>query len=372
MPINDFLPFATGATANVTPQAAWAASTVLTNGQVSGYAKSADNNKAVRQPSFISAGLAKWVFDELGTVDIRDDGNLAEWEANLDAALRKLILSYVRIKEAADVNVYVSIFTGNDANSGLSAGSPFKTIQTGVNYCLNAIDLGPYNCTIHIEGGAGAVYNESILIGGSPQGLLGLGKWQWVTYNGQVTINGTGYTINISGGGQLMLNGQFLLSCTAAAGYPNGVLCPISGSRLACTGSGLTFGNSPGCIHVYPAEGGEFSNASGYGSYTIAGGALEHWRATSGYIVVQNDPSVGAAANPTITLQGTPNFTNAFATGFNLGVIHCPGLTFPGTTATGAKFALFENSVINTAGAGQSYLPGSTPGSVGTTGGQYV
>jgi hypothetical protein len=41
---NDFLPYAIGATANVTPQATWAASTVLTNGQVSGYAKSADKN----------------------------------------------------------------------------------------------------------------------------------------------------------------------------------------------------------------------------------------------------------------------------------------------------------------------------------------
>src|SRR5215471_5365360 len=87
MAANQFQPFATGATANVTPLAEWLSGTTITNGFVGGYAKSDEANRAIRQASFVGSGLSEWVFEELGaTIDIPDDGNRANWVNNFDAA----------------------------------------------------------------------------------------------------------------------------------------------------------------------------------------------------------------------------------------------------------------------------------------------
>lgn len=369
---NDFKPFAIAGTANVIDLPSWLASTSLANGFVAGYAKSDEANRAIRQPSFLSAGLAEWVNRELVNVSIDDNGNLDEWIGELDLALRTLILSLVRRKATSAITVYVSAFTGNDANNGQSTATPFRTIQRAVNYCVSEIDLGPWPCTVLIEGGAGAVYNESLLIGSSPMGLLGLGQWQFQTYNGQVAVNGPqGYCMVLSGGAQLTLNGQFLFSCSYVAGSSNGCLVSSSGSRLGLLGNGTVFGNSPNCKHLYSGNGGEISNHDGAGSYTIAGGALMHWLASGGSIIIDNDAAVPGRDHPTITLQNTPNFTAAFAQAGDLGVVFCPGLTFLGTGATGTRYYGDTNAIINTFGAGASYLPGSAPGSV-NTGAQYV
>jgi hypothetical protein len=90
---NDFLPFATGAGANVQDQPSWAGNPARANGFVGGLAKSIEANKAIRQPSFISAGIAEWVNEALVSVPILDDGNLAEWIANFDAALRRVFVA---------------------------------------------------------------------------------------------------------------------------------------------------------------------------------------------------------------------------------------------------------------------------------------
>jgi hypothetical protein len=340
---------------------------VLSTGFVSGEAVSLDFNKAFRQPSFVGAAISQWINQELVNTPILDDGNLQEYVNNLDAALLKRILSQVRIKATGAVTVFVSALSGNDANSGLSTTTAFRNIQTGINYMLNNIDLGPYNATVMIEAGT---YNEAILIGSSPLGTLGLGQFQLQTYNGQVVINGTGYCFALSGGAQMSLNGSFLLSCLQAANQPNGVLVPIAGSRLNYYGNGLVFGNSPGCAHVSLFSGGEFSNSPN-SSYTIAGGANFHWNVAGGGSVV-----LGPWSSPSlpITLQNTPNFANNFCNVYSGGLAQVIGMTFPGTGATGARFSVRANGVINVNGAGISYFPGNAGGNAlpDPTGGQYV
>jgi hypothetical protein len=74
-----------------------------------------------------------------------------------------------------------------------------------------------------------------------------------------------------------------------------------------------------------------------------------------------------------ITIGGSPVFTGGnFAVALDTGVINCALLSFPGTGVTGNKYYADTNGVINTGGAGASYLPGSSPGSVGPNGGRYV
>jgi hypothetical protein len=369
MPANQFQPFSTGGTANVEDLATWLASTTLTNGFVAGYAKSEEANRAIRQPSFIGSGWAEWVFEELSAAeDILDNGDRARWVSQIDRALRKLIQSMIRIKQTGTAQVYVSGVSGNDANDGLTTGTPFKTIQKAVNYMLSNIDLGPNSAYISIEGGQ--TYNEGIQIGSSPMGLLGLGYWQMLSYNGLVSIVGpSGYALNLSGGAQLVLNGNFLLSCLSSSAGPNGVVCSISGSRFGIAGSGTTFGNSPGCKHLYAANGGEINNASGQGSYNVGGGADFHlYAGQNGIITMQAGGIYGPKA---INLSGTPNFAVAYATAVGGGSITHIGPTFTGTAASGIKYVAQLNATINTQGAGASYFPGTVAGSV-STGGQYV
>src|SRR5215471_1944262 len=80
---NDFQPFATGATANVVDLATWLAGTTITNGFVGGYAKSAEANRAIRQASFCASGLSEWVNEQLVNVPIPDNGDRANYVANL-------------------------------------------------------------------------------------------------------------------------------------------------------------------------------------------------------------------------------------------------------------------------------------------------
>jgi hypothetical protein len=363
---NDFLPFAIAANANVRDQPTWAASSVLSTGMVSGEAISLDFNKAWRQPSFVGAAISQWINQELVNTPILDDGNLQEYINNFDAALLKRILSQVRIKATGAVTVYVSALSGNDANNGLSTSAPFRNIQTGINYMLNNVDLGPNQATVMIEAGT---YNESILVGSSPLGLLGIGQFQLGTYNGQVAINGTGYVFALSGGAQLSLAGNFLLSCLQTANQPNAALVVSAGSRLACNGTGLVFGNSPSCSHIYATTSGQFGNAPN-GSYTIAGGGLFHWHAdTGGSVSLQS----WGAPSLSITLQNTPNFSD-FAAIVAGGTLSLNAIAFVGTGATGTRYTVRTNGVITTNGAGASYLPGNVAGNPmpDPTGGQYV
>jgi hypothetical protein len=97
-------------------------------------------------------------------------------------------------------------------------------------------------------------------------------------------------------------------------------------------------------------------------SYAIVGSAPTHLEITLGGTVY----SLGA----TITLTGTPNFSNAFAQATDCGVIRLGPTTFVGG-ATGKRYNATTNGVINTNGAGATYLPGNAVGTA-TTGGLYV
>ncbi|WP_220788953.1 tail fiber protein, partial [Klebsiella aerogenes] len=83
---NDFLSFATGSNANVTPQSDWKTLPAVTSGFTSGKASSAQVNKAIRQATFIASGLAQFVSDTL-LQDILDNGNSAAFVTALKQAI---------------------------------------------------------------------------------------------------------------------------------------------------------------------------------------------------------------------------------------------------------------------------------------------
>jgi hypothetical protein len=90
---NDFLPFATGADADVLSQEDYAALPALATGFATGVANSAQFNKVFRQSSTIAATVAKFIVDNAG-VDAIDDGTIATLVANLKLAVQQIILDY--------------------------------------------------------------------------------------------------------------------------------------------------------------------------------------------------------------------------------------------------------------------------------------
>ncbi|HCJ5720772.1 TPA: phage tail protein, partial [Escherichia coli] len=85
MATNNFKPFATAANANVTTQSDWEALPALSSGFVSGPAKSAQVNKALRQATFIASAVAQYVA-ELSGNDVLDDGDIAGFVNKLKQA----------------------------------------------------------------------------------------------------------------------------------------------------------------------------------------------------------------------------------------------------------------------------------------------
>lgn len=75
-PIVDFLPVATGAGANVDTQGNFAGSGYQQTGMVSGISLSRQFNKVWRQASFWASVLAWFVSNQLGGINVLDDGDL--------------------------------------------------------------------------------------------------------------------------------------------------------------------------------------------------------------------------------------------------------------------------------------------------------
>lgn len=82
----DYLPVATGTSANVDTQAEFVASTYQATGFTAGTASSSSANKIWRQASMMAAAVANLISNALG-INVLDDGNLPELVTNLTNAI---------------------------------------------------------------------------------------------------------------------------------------------------------------------------------------------------------------------------------------------------------------------------------------------
>lgn len=248
-----------------------------------------------------------------------------------------------------NTNVYVNASTGSDSNNGTS-GSPWLTIQHAINVIQSSIDFNGFSVTINLSG--------TFTAGGSINGAL---------------VGGINNPLIIDGGGSGIINVGSSSICVEASGYSivkiQNITLESSGSASygadaangaeIIIGSGVTFGAFSGGAHLSVSQ---FGNIQSSSNYTISGSALSHLN-LSGFGTI----SMGGN---TVTLTGTPAFSTAFASCSNNSSLFVIGTTFSGS-ATGSRYTSFNNGVINTAGGGASYLPGSTSGST-SNGGLYV
>lgn len=260
-------------------------------------------------------------------------------------------LSWVREKLSAARTYYVRT-DGSDNNTGLAntTGGAFLTIQKAVDVVCNTLDIQDYAVTIQVADGT---YTAGVEL----KDIVGGGT---VTIQGN---SGTPANVVIS-----TTSATAISSSQYARGY-----WAIKDMKLQTTTSGrcilvqrggfltytnIVFGACAG-NHIEVSAG---STIICLGNYAISGGATNHFISQfGGYL---------ACSGRTITITGTPAFSNAFASSTDAGTISSSGCTFSGST-TGTRYLASTNGVINTVGGGGNYFPGSVAGSV-ATGGQYV
>jgi|GEM_PF-1572999 len=239
---------------------------------------------------------------------------------------------------------------GSDSNNGLAntSGGAFLTVQKAVDTAYT-LDTSIYDVTIQVANGT---YTTAVSISGT---LVG---------KGSLTIQGnSGTPANV------------LISITSnqAITVNNYARVTIKDFEIRTTTSGIG-------LYVITNATAYFSNIRWgacatqhmqalngsivcQGNYTISGGSIQHWAvATGGLIQVQGY---------TVTLSGTPAFSGQFAQCTVLGSILCGGGTSFSGSATGTRYYVASNAVINTGGGGASFLPGNAAGST-STGGQYL
>jgi hypothetical protein len=238
---------------------------------------------------------------------------------------------------------------GSDSNNGLTntSGGAFLTIQKAVDVAA-ALDTLIYDVDILLADGS---YPETV----NCKNTVGAGKISIKGNNAtpaNVTVTrfykwDTGTTYSIE---DLKLTGA------------SGIGIEVSGGAKM-TYSNVNFGGT----FIYQLASLFGALLVCMGNYSISAGAFAHMTARAGGgIQVQSKR---------ITLTGTP----AFATTGSGGFLECRygstvfinGNTFSGA-ATGRRYYVDMNGVIQTAGGGPNYLPGNAAGAVGAVPGVYA
>lgn len=253
-------------------------------------------------------------------------------------------------REALNANrTYYVRTDGSDSNTGLAntSGGAFLTIQKAVDAALS-IDTCGYAVTIQVADGTytGAVSMASPMVGSGSLTIVGnIG-----TPTNVIVSVTSADCFSIDNGAAVTLRAMKLQTTTSGVG--------IRARRNARVNFlGIDFG---ACVsgHIISSLGAQVVATS---NYTISGGGVFHAYADgSAYVQI---------ASVTVTISGTPAFT-IFAYVLTLGAINIAGVTFSGS-ATGTRYSVTLNGVINTGGGGASYLPGNSSGSA-ATGGQYA
>ena len=134
--VNNIFPFGTGAGANVMPSASWQTTAARLTGFEAGLAQSIQVNTAVRQAAFVATMIAQFTAD-YGNANVLDDGNVAAFEANFEAALQQFITALLPssiIYYGADTGaVNAMVATVTPTLTTLTTGDIFEITPTYAN-----------------------------------------------------------------------------------------------------------------------------------------------------------------------------------------------------------------------------------------------
>lgn len=309
------------------------------------------NPQAGQAATIVDADWLNALQEEIATVIERAALTLSKTDRT---QLWQALQSMSRITLTAPLDLYVSP-TGNDANDGLTVGTPMLTMLAAYNKACTRYSLNSYYVTIHLaDGNYPATMFEGPTLGpwdptGTPVRIVGNST---NPQNVNVTSTSGGSALGTLSGAYILFDGMTVSSVGGVNGAGIGAsLGGISAFR------NIHFGNCA-VAQLYSGLGGQIS---AFGNYSIVGGAQAHALSDYGAILLE-----GYAA----TLTGTPNFSGGFASAEHGGLVAALSMTFTGA-ATGPRFYVTTNAVVDTASGNANYFPGNAVG-VQNTGGQYV
>jgi len=292
---------------------------------------------------------------EIGYGDL-NDGSFAQLIYTGSAwMLAGITASQVKTNLNTATTLYVRP-NGNDSNSGRANtdASAFQTIQGAWNAILQRYNPSGYDVTIQLgtpgtyEGASFEGSTVNLVLRGDPANpsnyvITRQSAKQWHIRSAMYSVVLDGVKISKSVAG---IYGTYTIF---------GGMLELRTVVLEQTGAGAGAGQ----YHTYTFNGGYLSLT---GSITVIGSA-------SAPFLAQNNGIIGAISGASITLQGSPvwsvGFANVQQARAQLGF-----LTFVGS-ATGNRYTVSQNGVLDVAGQGANFLPGSAAGNA-VTGGLYV
>jgi hypothetical protein len=268
----------------------------------------------------------------------KDDGKLYKKNS---AGVESDIAPPVREVLTANRTYYVRT-DGSDSNNGLAntSGGAFLTIQKAVDTAAG-LDLGVYSVTIQVADGTytGGIVAKSY-VGAGPINILGN-----TTTPANVFLNVTSADAFVADAvlGKYTLRGFKLKTTTS------GFTFAARSNSIVDFGE-LVFDSSASTYHLDIRKG---AIVKAVGNWSVIAGAAYHFAVAEGSNFDCN--------SRTITLTGTPAFSNAFARCSDASLALAYGMTFSGS-ATGSRYSVANGGVINTLGGGASYFPGNAAG----------
>lgn len=253
----------------------------------------------------------------------------------------------------SDRTYYVST-TGNDANDGLSVGTPVATILKATQLIHNAlwVPRGLYAIVKLADG----TYTEAVEI----QACHGPGMIKLVgnvSTPANVTVTSAGNTLAVLTPVKLRIESVTLRTTLAS----RACVASRSGGYVEI-GPGVIFGaTSNASWHLAAYSKGLIVCLN---DYTISGQCEHHYYTEWGGTI--------QADNLAITLTGTPTISGTFTQARVASVIVCRNTTFTGAFSSASARADSEsNSCIDTDGGGLTYFPGNSNPTT-ANGGVYV
>jgi hypothetical protein len=266
-----------------------------------------------------------------------------------------------RIKLTAATTFYVGT-NGNDANDGLSTGTPWATFAHAMTKITGYYDFGGQTVTLQVVAGSGN-YTERLTlspwIGGGSFIFDGGGKT--INYAGVVTNDGAIFLQGSALPGIATIQNVTITTTQGASSLVTGVFVQSASSLKI--GTGVTFGANFSA-HILALNPGSIIFLAA--SLTISGNATYGFFVNGGVIRVF---STGISITFSVAVSISP-----VTLALNSGLISLPTslVTWvnPGNV-TGQRYAASTNGIVTSQGGGLNFIPGTIAGVV-SSGGQYT
>jgi hypothetical protein len=274
-----------------------------------------------------------------------------QMNADLQALLNGLNMN-TRTVLQAPTTFYVAPGGSNTPGNGLSPASPAATMTWMYQQIQETFDTNQQIVTLQLANGT---YNESVGISGP---MFGQAIWYELVIQGNTTSPNL---VTVIGDPCFNFNSEArgtIQGLTVQSSVSSGLQAHYNG-RIRF--QNINFGP---CLlaHLSAFRSGSIQALGNYQILTGTSGAHgECGEAGELFLDITPSDYVGLGTGaPTVTLTGTPNFSNAFLVCNGVSSMRIGAAFSPSTGgATGIQAKAGYNGVINIVGQGTAYLPGS-------------